>query len=184
MKAVIITAEGHQDEEYCAALYCLQMAGVEVSVATLDGKDKIGKFGVPARATMTTAQLDTANFDAVVLPGGFEAPDRVRLIPEVLNFVAEMGHQGKLVAAICHAGSILISAGIVRGRNVTAYWSIADDLINAGAIYHHQVPVIVDGNLITSPHYKWNGDFMRAVCKYLEDKEREDAVKRSYAVAP
>jgi protease I len=122
----------------------------------------IGKYGVPARATMATDDLKAADFDCVILPGGFESPDRLRIRPEVLRFVREMTEAGKLVAAICHGPWILISAGVVKGRKVTGYMSIADDLRNAGAVYSEQ-DLIVDGNLISAPHYKNNGDFMKAV---------------------
>ena len=75
--------------------------------------------------------------------------------------------QKKLIAAICHGPWILISAGIVKGRKMTAYWSIEADVLNAGADYQHKTPVVIDGNLITSPHYDNNGDFMKAVIEYF-----------------
>lgn len=164
-RAVIITGPGFQDEEYIYPYYRLLEAGFSVEVATKDGEIVKGKYGVPARATMKTVDLKTDNFDMVLLPGGFEAPDRVRLLPEVLKFVREMNDQNKLIAAICHGPWILISAGITKGRKMTAYWSIEADVRNSGADYQHKVPVVVDGNLITSPHYNNNGDFMNAVVK-------------------
>jgi protease I len=117
---------------------------------------------------MPTTELDANNFDLVVLPGGFEAPDRVRLLTEVLEFVRKMDEQKKLVAAICHGPWILISAGVTKGRKMTAFWSIEADLRNSGADYQHKEPVVIDGNLITSPHYNNNGDFMKAVIEYFE----------------
>lgn len=167
-RAVIITAPGFQDEEYIYPYYRLLEAGFSVDVATKDGQKAIGKYGNPARATMTTAALNSANFDLVMIPGGFEAPDRVRALPEVLSFVREMNEQGKLVAAICHGPWVLISAGITKGRKMTAYWSIEADVKNSGADYQHKIPVVVDRNLITSPHYDNNPDFMRAVVEYYQ----------------
>lgn len=164
-RAVIITGPGFQDEEYVYPYYRLLEAGFSVEVATKDGAVVLGKYGVPARATMKTTDLDTNNFDMVLIPGGFEAPDRVRLLPEVLEFVRKMDSQKKLVAAICHGPWVLISAGITKGRKMTAYWSIEADVKNSGADYQHKVPVVVDGNLITSPHYDNNGDFMNAVVR-------------------
>jgi len=168
MKAVIITASGFQDEEYVYPYYRLLEGGLAVEVATKDGQVVYGKYGVPARATMATADLDAGKFDAVVLPGGFEAPDRVRLLPEVLEFIRDMDGRGKLIAAICHGPWILISAGVTQGRKMTAYWSIEADMKNSGAQYQHKAPVVVDGNIITSPHYNNNSDFMKAVMEYLE----------------
>lgn len=171
-RVVIITGPGFQDEEYIYPFYRLQEAGFHVEVATKDGAVVHGKYGVPARATMKTTDLDASRFDAVVLPGGFEAPDRVRLLPEVLEFVRHMDRQKKLVAAICHGPWIMISAGVTKGRRMTGYWSIEADLRNSGADYQHQVPVVVDGNVITSPHYNDNGVFMKAVVDYLNEERR------------
>lgn len=169
-RAVIITAQGFQDEEFVYPYYRLLEAGFEVDVATKDKTQVFGKFGVPARPNISTDELKAENYDLVLLPGGFEAPDRVRLLPEVLEFVRQMDGQKKLVAAICHGPWILISSAIVRGRKMTAYWSIEADVRNAGADYQHKEPVVIDGNLITSPHYNNNGDFMKAVLIWFEGR--------------
>jgi intracellular protease, PfpI family len=171
IRSVIITAPGFQDEEVIYSYYRLKEAGYSVDVATKDGTDVLGKYGVPARATMKTSDLAVDKFDLVILPGGFEAPDRVRLLPEVLNFIREMDAQKKLIAAICHGAWIMISAGITKGRKITAYWSIEADVRNSGADYQHKVPVVVDGNIITSPHYNNNGDFMKAVIDYMNSRK-------------
>ena len=99
---------------------------------------------------------------------GFEAPDRLRIRKEVLAFVKGMFDSNKIVAAICHGPWICIS-GDSNGKKMTGYMSIADDIRNAGAIYLEQ-DVVVDGNLITSPHYRNNGDFMKAVLKIMNEK--------------
>ena len=167
-RAVIITAPGFQDEEYIYPYYRLLEARFSVDVS-LKGKEVVyGKYGVPARPTMGHEDLNADNYDLVLLPGGFEAPDRVRLMPEVIDFVKEMNNQKKLIAAICHGPWILITAGITKGRKMTAYWSIEADVRNSGADYQHKAPVVIDGNLITSPHYNNNGDFMNAVLLYFD----------------
>ena len=170
VRAVIITGPGFQDEELVYPYYRMLEAGYQVEIATKDGAVVHGKFGVPARATMATTDLKADDFDLVVLPGGFEAPDRVRLLPEVLEFLRQMDAQQKLIAAICHGPWIMISAGITRGRKMTAFWSIEADMVNSGADYQHKVPVVVDGNVITSPHYNNNGDFMKAVIAYMDGR--------------
>jgi protease I len=167
-RAVIITGPGFQDEEYVYPYYRLLEAGFETEVATKGGEVVIGKYGVPARATMKTTDLNADNFDMVILPGGFEAPDRVRLLPEVLEFIREMDKQKKLIAAICHGPWILISAGVTKGRKMTGFWSIEADIVNSGADYQHKAPLVVDGNFITSPHYNNNHDFMKAVVAYFD----------------
>lgn len=167
-RAVIITDRGFQDEEYCYPFYRLQEAGFKLDVAVKDKQVVIGKYGLPAKPTMDTKELKESDFDLVVLPGGHEAPDRVRQIPEVLAFVREMNAKGKIVAAICHGPWICISARIVKGRKITAYQAIKDDLENAGALYV-DAPVVEDGNLISAPHYRNNGDFMKAVLNRFRD---------------
>jgi len=166
-KCVIITGPGFQDEEVVYPYYRLLEEGYSTEVATKDGAVVYGKYGVPARATMATTDLKADDFDCVILPGGFEAPDRVRLLPEVLDFVRDVDKQKKLIAAICHGPWIMISAGITKGRKMTAFWSIEADMRNSGADYQHKAPLVIDGNIITSPHYNNNGDFMKAVVEYL-----------------
>ena len=167
-RAVIITGPGFQDEEVIYPYYRLLEEGYKTDIATKDGDVVYGKYGVPARATMSVSDLNADNFDMVILPGGFEAPDRVRLLPEVQEFVRNMDEQKKLVAAICHGPWIMISAGITKGRKMTAFWSIEADIRNSGADYQHKVPVVIDENFITSPHYNNNGDFMKAVVNYFK----------------
>lgn len=165
-RAVIITAQNFQDEEVTYPYYRLLEEGIAVEVATPDKKEVFGKYGVPARPTMDTKDLKAADFDLVVLPGGFEAPDRLRLRKEVLKFIKDMYENGKIVAAICHGPWLCVSAGILKGKKATAYMSIADDIRNAGAEYIEK-NVVVDDNLVTSPHYRNNGDFMKATLKLL-----------------
>jgi len=167
-RVAIIVAQNFQDEEFVYPYYRIMEEGWRVDVATPTGQDMMGKYGVPARATMATADLKALDFDGVLLPGGFESPDRLRIRPEVLQFVREMDEAGKLVAAICHGPWILISAGLVKGRKVTGYMSIADDLKNAGAAYMEE-DLVIDGNLISAPHYRNNGTFMKAVVDALKD---------------
>lgn len=169
VRAVIITGPGFQDEEVIYPYYRLLEAGFSVDVAAKDAAPIYGKYGVPARVTMPTSKLSAADFDLVVLPGGFEAPDRVRLDQHVLQFVRDMDAAGKLIAAICHGPWILVSARVLKGRKLTGYMSIAEDLRNAGAEYI-EAPVVEDGNLITAPHYRDNGPFMKAVVKRFEQR--------------
>ena len=168
-RAVIITAANFQDEEFVYPYYRLLEEGCHVDVATPGKENVTGKYGVPSRPTLDTAELREENYDLVVIPGGFEAPDRLRIRKEVLAFVRAMFERRKGVAAICHGPWVCISAGIVRGKKVTGFIAIADDLKNAGGEYLEQ-DVVVDGNLITSPHYRNNGDFMKAVIAWMNRK--------------
>lgn len=163
-KAVIITGPGFQDEEYIYPYYRLQEAGFEVDVAVKDKESVKGKYGITAKPNKDVKELKEQDYDLVVLPGGHEAPDRVRQIKEVLDFVRAMHNKGKVVSTICHGPWIMISAGIVKGKKITGYIGIKDDLLNAGAEYV-DAPVVVDGNIVSSPHYKYNGDWMRETLK-------------------
>jgi deglycase len=166
-KAVIITGPNFQDEEFIYPFYRIQEAGFYLDVAVKDKSVVKGKYGVPVKPTIDVKDLREPDYDLVVLPGGHEAPDRVRQIKEVLEFVKEMDNKGKIVSAICHGPWIMISAKIVKGKKITGYIAIKDDIENAGAEYI-DAPVVVDGNLITSPHYKYNGDWMRETLRKLE----------------
>src|SRR3989339_600057 len=163
-KAVIITGQNFQDEEFIYPFYRLQEAGFKVDVAIKDKVITKGKYGLPVNPTVDATELKESDYDLVVLPGGHEAPDRVRQIKEVLDFVKEMHEKNKIISTICHGPWILISAGIVKGKKISGYIAIKDDIINAAAEYV-DAPVVVDGNIISSPHYKYNGDWMRETLK-------------------
>jgi protease I len=107
-----------------------------------------GKYGYPAVADRDARRLSVNDFDAVVIPGGF-APDYLRRNVSLVKFVRQMFQAGKVVAAICHGGWLLVSAGVLPGRRVTSFFAIRDDLKNAGAHWFDR-EVIRDGNLITS----------------------------------
>jgi len=102
---------------------------------------------------------------AVVVPGGF-APDLMRRDPAMVDLVAAVNAAGKPVAAICHAGWVLISAGIVKDRSVTSFHSIRVDMENAGGAWQ-DAEVVVDGNLITSRHPGDLPAFMVALLEQL-----------------
>lgn len=148
-KKILILAENDfRDEELFYPLYRMREEGFEVSVAAGEKKEVKGKFGAPAKADMEISDCRHYDFDAVIIPGGF-APDKLRMNKDVLEFVRNMDESGKTIAAICHAGWVVASAGIVRGRKVTSYEAIRDDMVNAGGIWEDE-EVVVDRNLITS----------------------------------
>lgn len=107
-----------------------------------------GKHGYPCVATADIADVESADYDALLVPGGF-APDKLRRDANVLRLVRDFHAENKVIAFICHAGWILISAGILKGRRATSTVGIRDDMANAGAIWVDE-PLVVDGNLISS----------------------------------
>jgi len=121
---------------------------------------------MPFEPTIKCSELNADNFDLVILPGGHEGPDRVRQVTEVLNFIKEMDRQKKLITSICHGSWTMISAGIMRGRKATCYKGMKDDLINAGCQYSDE-DVIEDGNIISSPHFRNNHQWMKSVISKL-----------------
>lgn len=177
-KAVVITAEGFEDEEVIYPVIRLKEEGFAVDIATKDAKLVNGRLNFPLElivryyGTLVDAKkLKANNYDLVLIPGGFEAPDRIRQIPEILEFVRQMNKQKKIVSAFCHGPWVLISAGIVKGKKIAGYIGIKDDITNAGATYTDQ-PAVIDGNIITARHPRDVGDLMKAIFKYLSKNRR------------
>jgi len=142
-------------------------AGAEVVIAgPRAGQVYAGKHGYPCRAEAAIADMRSADFHGVILPGGF-MPDRLRRDPQVLTLVRETAAAGKLVAAICHGGWMAISAGVYRGVRVTGSPGIKDDLVNAGAIWE-DAAVVVDRQFISSRKPDDLPDFCRAIIGLLE----------------
>jgi deglycase len=149
-KRVAVLAENmYEDLELWYPLIRLREAGAEVSVvAPTAGASYKSKHGIEVKADLAAQDAKASGFDAVVIPGGF-APDYMRRTEAMVSFVKEASDKGKVVAAICHAGSMLVSARVLKGRTVTCFKSIKDDVINAGGNYVDR-PVVRDGDLITS----------------------------------
>jgi len=126
----------------------MREAGAEVTIVGTGAQVYSSKHGYEARPDMNADQVSAGQFDAVIIPGGY-APDKMRLHKPMVDLVREAHHHGKVVAAICHGGWMLASAGILKGRKVTGYIAIKDDLVHAGASYEDS-EVVRDGNLITS----------------------------------
>jgi protease I len=149
-KRVAILAENmYQEMELWVPYYRLKEEGAEVKVVGAGGaKSYASKHGYPVNVDAQAEAVSAVEFDAVVVPGGY-APDMMRRHDAMVRLVREAAQQGKVVAAICHAGWMLASAGVIKGRKLTSFFSIKDDMSNAGAQWVDQ-EVVVDGNLITS----------------------------------
>lgn len=165
-KKVIIFAENiYEDLELWYPKLRLTEEGAKVITAGTGEKTYKGKNGYPLEVDGDIKDYKAKDFDAVIIPGGF-APDRLRRYKEVLDFVREMHKDEKVVAAICHAGWVLASAGIVKGKKVTCVSAIKDDMANAGAKYSDK-EVVVDGNIITSRMPSDLPAFCREIIKAL-----------------
>jgi protease I len=127
----------------------LEEEGWRVVVAgPVAGHTYKGKHGYPCKADAALADQQAAEYDGLLIPGGF-MPDKLRREAKVLQLVRDFHAAGKPIAFICHAGWIPISAGILRGRRVTGSLGIKDDLVNAGALWVDEA-LVVDGHLISS----------------------------------
>lgn len=149
-KRIAILAENmYQEMELWVPYYRLREEGADVKVVGAGGaKSYASKLGYPVTVDVQADQVKAVEFDAIVVPGGY-APDMMRRHASMVQLVRDAAQQGKVVAAICHAGWMLVSAGIAKGRRATSFFSIKDDLIAAGADWK-DAEVVVDGNLITS----------------------------------
>ncbi len=147
-RALILVGPEYEDLEAWYPRLRFMEAGMDVTVAGLGEKEYTGKKGHPIQVDADVSDLVDDRFDIVVVAGGW-APDKMRQDHSVLKIVKDHMETQAVVAAICHGGWVLASADVIRGRRVTAFKSLQDDLRNAGAEFVDE-EVVVDGNLVTS----------------------------------
>ncbi|MGQ9645396.1 MAG: type 1 glutamine amidotransferase domain-containing protein [Thermodesulfobacteriota bacterium] len=148
-KVVILIENNYQDLEFWVPYYRLKEEGAEVTiVGSGSSRTYTSKYGYPVEVEKEAKDIDMSKYDGVVIPGGY-APDLMRRYPDMVRIVKEADQKGKVISAICHAGWMLVSAGILKGKKATGFFAIKDDLCNAGAHYVDE-EVVRDGNLITS----------------------------------
>ncbi|MCU0860991.1 MAG: type 1 glutamine amidotransferase [Methanomassiliicoccales archaeon] len=166
MRIAILAEDDYEDLELWYPYYRLKEAGHEAVVIGPKRKSSyLSKHGYEVKVDISAEDANTDELDGVIIPGGF-APDRLRRTTAVNELVRRIFNEGKLVAAICHGPSVLVSANVLKRRKATCFMSIKDDVMNAGARYKDE-PVVVDGNLITSRTPADLPDFMRAVLSTL-----------------
>ena len=161
-----VLADDFEDSEFQVPYDRIRDAGHDVTVVGTE-KDKVtGKKGkVTQTIDATPADVDPEAFDALVVPGGY-SPDKLRTDPHVVHFTRAFTSNGKPVAFICHAGSLLIETGALDGKRVTSWPSIKTDLVNAGAQWVDE-EVVEDGNLISSRNPGDLDAFTAAILKRL-----------------
>ena len=159
-KALILTGNLVQDHEFIYPYYRVQEEGYVVDVAVRGGEQVNGIIGSKVVPTKDIPDLKVEEYDLLVLPGGAKAMEYMRQDNEILKFISDFNASGKVIASICHAAQLLISAKIVAGKKISGYYSIKDDINNAGAIYTDE-PAVVDGNIVTTAHYKDLGPWMK-----------------------
>ncbi len=169
-RIVILAAQEYEDLELWYPKLRLQEAGANVIVAGLGWASYSSKHGYPVEPDAVIDDLDPSEYDGVIVPGGW-APDALRRSEAVKSFVVSIERAGGLVAAICHGGWVLASAGVASGRRVTSSPAIRDDLSNAGAEWV-DAPVVVDRNIVTSRRPADLPAFMPAVIAILAEKDK------------
>jgi protease I len=167
-KALIITWEKFQDHELIYPYYSLKEHGYEVTLMA----NKVGKIwgslGTHMPCDVETSIFESDDirksylndFEILLIPGGVKALEKLRQEKGVLKFIQEWNNANKTIFSICNGAQLLISAKILQGRTLSGYYSIDVDIENAGATYSRG-PVVVDGNIISTPHYDFMGDWMR-----------------------
>tara|TARA_B100000674_G_scaffold414918_1_gene363949 strand:- start:51 stop:575 length:525 start_codon:yes stop_codon:yes gene_type:complete len=170
-KALILTSKLVQDHEFIYPFYRLKEAGFNVETCNLSEGIVQGFFGtkIPPQATDTIIKLKEINvddYDILILPGGVKSMEILRLNNDAIDLIKKFNKSNKIIAAICSGTMMLISAKILKGKKVTGYYAWKDDIENAGGTFVDE-PSVIDGNLITSPHYKFNGEWMRSVIAKL-----------------
>jgi protease I len=165
-RVLILAADDFEDVELLYPLYRLREEDVAVTVAGLDEYPVTGKKGHgPVDVDATVDEVSAADYDALVVPGGY-APDKLRRSQAVLDLVRAFDEEGKPIAFICHAGWVPISAKILKGRRATSVGAIRDDMVNAGTDWVDEATV-VDGNLISARTPADLGPWMKALLRGL-----------------
>ncbi|MFX1452156.1 MAG: type 1 glutamine amidotransferase domain-containing protein [Promethearchaeota archaeon] len=149
-KKIIVLAENdYEDLELWYPLLRMREEGAEVTiVGSGTSKDYNSKHGYPVTVDLDANEVKVDSYDAIIVPGGW-APDKLRRYPSVVKLVKSAFDKNKIIAAVCHGPSLLISAKILEGKTATCYFAIKDDVIYAGAKYIDK-EVVRDGNIITS----------------------------------
>lgn len=176
-KALILTWDGFQDQEVIYPYYRVQEEGFEVLIWSNNDNTK-GIFGISFPSVNIsdgfhdihdTYRVISRDFDLLIIPGGVKALEKLRQQKWILELIEMWNNDNRIIASTCHGAQMLISAGIVKGRKISGYYSIKDDINNAGATYV-DAPAVVDKNIISSPHYKHMGEWMKETFNVYNEK--------------
>jgi protease I len=176
-KIAVLVEDYYQVLEVWYPYLRLREEGIETVLVGTGKKEYKSKEGYPAVPEVAIDDVKPSDYDGVVIPGGY-APDILRRYPQVNAMVSAMDKKGKLVAAICHGGWVLVSAGVLPGRQATSFSAIKDDMVNAGAKFLDQ-EVVVDKNLITSRNPYDLPAFCREIIRFLTPGVRKGAHQRN-----
>ena len=176
-RAAVLVEQQYQEMEVWYPIYRLREAGCKVTLVGPEaGHSYPSKLGYPAKSDRAARDVSANDFDVLVVPGGF-APDYLRRHESILRLVGDMAEQGKIVAAICHGPAVLCSTQALKGKRVTCFFAIKDDVSNAGARYVDE-EVVRDGNLITSRQPDDLPAFMQTIIQAVREAKPATAKAR------
>lgn len=183
-RIAFVVGEDFEDSEFRKPCAALRAAGHQVEIIGVEAGTYIKgkKHEAEADIEKSARHAKASDYDALVIPGGY-SPDHLRTDKDIVKLVADMVHGNKVVAAVCHGPSLLVEAGVLRGRTVTSYPSIRTDVINAGATWVDQ-EVVTDGRLITSRNPHDLPAFIRAIEHAVDAMASSEAHRSSRATGP
>lgn len=166
-KRILIFIENvYEDLEVQYPKYRLLEEGAKITIAGPVAKEIYkGKYGYPCKADISFDEVDINAYDALIIPGGY-APDKLRRSAKVLEITRKFHEKKKLIAFICHAGWVPISAKVLKGIKCTSFMAIKDDMENAGANWEDSA-VVVDSHFISSRTPDDLPQFCQAIIKFL-----------------
>ncbi len=165
MKAIILIEDFVEDVEFIYPYFRLKEEGIKVDVVSTKPGTFRGKKGCSFTAEKGIDEVNSKDYDILFIPGGY-APDRLRRNKAVLDFVSNMANSGKIVSSVCHGPWVLISAGVAKGRNITGFSAIKDDIANSGAHYTGK-SVEIDKNIITGTNPDAMPELLKAIIREL-----------------
>jgi len=170
-KALIITGKLVQDHEFIYPYYRLQEEEYAIDVAARGAQEVLGYYGtkIPVNCDIPYgSELSFRSYDVLILPGGAKAMEYMRQDMHILDYISDFYYNGHgVIGSICHGAQLLISAGLVKGKVISGYYSIKDDIVNAGGKWSDE-PVVTDQRIVTAPHYKYLGPWMKQVLKVVD----------------
>ena len=172
--SIIISGALAQDHEFIYPYYRLLEEKSNLDVCIIGGKPVKGFLGTTLppnkdHKVKDIHEIKVEKYDLLVLPGGVKAMEKIRQEQKLISFISEFYKAGKIIACICSGAQLLISAKIVKGKKIAGYYSMKDDIINAGGIYT-DLPAVVDDRIITTAHYKDMGPWMAATLDHFKKK--------------
>tara|TARA_B100001123_G_C15328642_1_gene1030443 strand:+ start:814 stop:1350 length:537 start_codon:yes stop_codon:yes gene_type:complete len=174
-KAIIITGNLVQDHEFIYPFYRLLEEDFKVDTCINEGKEVVGILGtkIPPNKDANIKLIDDCSvedYNLLIIPGGVKSMEKVRQNKKIIEFISDFDKAEKVIGCICSGAQLLISAKVVKNRKISGYYSMIDDLLNAGAKYEDK-PAVIDKNIITTAHYKDLGPWMASVLKVFYSKK-------------